>query len=64
MTAYQSDSDFLSQLQAQAAKQSKLEKHRFFPSKFDGITSFIGNYPWQFILCVSGGVAAILLLLQ
>lgn len=44
---------FLERLQSQAAKQAVLNKERIFPSQLDGLTSFIGNYPWQTLIVVS-----------
>lgn len=63
MMSQRADNDFLSQLQAQAAKQSRLEKHRFFPQKFDPITSFVGRYSWQVIAVLSGMTAFVLIFL-
>ncbi len=45
---------FLQKLQEQAELQARLNTHRFFPAQMDGITSFIGRYPWQVLLAVSG----------
>ncbi len=42
--------NFLAQLQKEAKLQKKLHQRRMFPSKFDAVTSFIGNYSWQVIL--------------
>ncbi|NCN03966.1 MAG: hypothetical protein GW942_02735 [Candidatus Pacebacteria bacterium] len=47
------DKDFVSLLQEQAQLQSKLNKERLLPREVDWATSFIGNYPWQFILVIS-----------
>ena len=54
------DQDFLQQLQIQAQKQAVLHEKRVFPRQFDGITSFIGNYPWQVIGILSLVTAVIL----
>lgn len=43
------ENDFLAQLQSQAQKQAVLHEKRILPRQLDGITSFIGNYPWQVI---------------
>jgi hypothetical protein len=50
-------SSFLNRLQAEAALQSQLHQRRFLPHQLDGLTSLIGNYPWQIILVVSGVTA-------
>lgn len=47
-------SEFLEKLQTEAKLQSRLNTTRFFPPQLDKITSFIGKYPWQVILAVSG----------
>lgn len=47
------DRDFVSLLQEQAYKQSMLNTKRILPQKIDGLTSFVGNYPWQVILFIS-----------
>jgi hypothetical protein len=48
------NNSFLRELQKQAKLQSKLEDSRFFPRQLDWLMSFIGNYPWQFLLIFSG----------
>ena len=50
----QSEQDFLQSLQQQAALQSKLSTTRVLPSQLDHFTTFVGNYPWQTILVLSG----------
>jgi hypothetical protein len=54
-----SDKKFLQELQKQAKLQSKLEVTRFFPKPLDPLMSFIGNYPWQFLL-ISSAVSAVI----
>jgi hypothetical protein len=39
--------DFLSLLQKEAAHQAVLHQKRWLPTQLDGVTSFIGRYPWQ-----------------
>jgi len=50
-------SDFLEKLKSEAKLQSRLNTTRFFPEQLDKITSFIGKYPWQVIVAVSGVTA-------
>lgn len=45
---------FLQQLQQQAKLQSRLSTSRILPSQLDAFTTFVGNYPWQTILFLSG----------
>lgn len=45
---------FLNKLQAQAELQARLNNRRFLPEQLDEVTSFIGRYPWQVLLAVSG----------
>lgn len=45
--------DFLAQLQIQAEKQAKLHHSRLLPTQLDGLTSFVGHYPWQVMACLS-----------
>lgn len=45
---------FLTKLQSEAALQSKLQKSKWLPEELDLLTSFIGKYPWQVILGLSG----------
>lgn len=52
--------NFLSELQKEASIQKKLNQERIFPEYFDGLTSLIGNYPWQTLLLLSA-VSTILL---
>lgn len=47
-------SSFLNRLQTEAALQSQLHKRRFLPHQLDGVTSLVGNYPWQILLVLSG----------
>lgn len=54
------EKDFLAQLQDQAAKQALLHSRRFLPEQVDVFTSFVGKYPWQVILILSGFVAVLL----
>lgn len=54
------EKDFLIQLQQQAAKQSLVHSKRLLPEQLDVFTSFIGRYPWQVILILSGFVAVLL----
>jgi hypothetical protein len=51
--------DFLAQLQLQAEKQAKLHHSRFFPTQLDGLTSFVGRYPWQ-VMAVASFLTALL----
>lgn len=46
--------EFLKKLESEAALQAKLERSQLLPRKLDRITSFIGRYPWQVLLVVSG----------
>lgn len=45
---------FLEKLQSEARLQAKLHARPFLPSQFDGMTSFIGRYPWQVLAVLSG----------
>ncbi len=47
------ESEFINQLQNQAAKQAILQKKRLLPRQFDFFSALIGNYPWQVLLIVS-----------
>lgn len=47
------EKDFISVLQDQAKKQSRLHEERLLPKNVDWLTSMIGNYPWQFILALA-----------
>lgn len=60
MAPQPNDRDFLSLLQAQAKKQSQLEKNRFFPQQLDFLTSFVGQYSWQVIAVLSGITALVI----
>jgi len=60
---HHADQDFLSLLQAQAARQARLEEHRVLPPGLDVLTSFIGRYPWQIIFVLSGLSAVVVRLL-
>jgi hypothetical protein len=51
-------SDFLKRLQSEASLQARLHQQRFLPAQLDVITSFIGRYPWQVVLVLSGLTAA------
>lgn len=48
------NADFLQKLQAQAKEQSKLVGSSIIPKQLDWLTSLIGQYPWQFLLIISG----------
>lgn len=52
--------DFLSELQRQASLQAPLNQKRWLPKQVDPITSFIGNYPWQTLLIISGVTALLI----
>lgn len=45
---------FLGKLQQEAQFQSKLHTQKFLPTQFEGVASFIGRYPWQFLVSISG----------
>lgn len=55
---------FLQKLQQEAQLQAKLNASRVIPAQFDGITSIIGRYPWQVLLCLSGITALLIELLK
>ena len=57
------ENTFIKQLQEQAQKQAQLHQKRLLPRQLDVITSFIGNYPWQVILVLSGITALMIELL-
>jgi hypothetical protein len=50
--------DFVSELQRQAKRQSRLHERRLLPSQVDWLTSIVGNYPWQviFVLALVGAL--------
>ncbi len=50
--------DFLDRLQTEADLQARLHQQRFIPARLDALTSFIGRYPWQVVLLLSGLTAA------
>ncbi len=52
--------DFLVKLQHQASLQAPLNEHRWLPKQIDPVTSFIGNYPWQTLLIISGVTALLM----
>jgi hypothetical protein len=52
-----SNVDFLSKLQAEAKLQARLHQQRVLPTQVDWLTSLVGNYPWQFLIVLSGLVA-------
>ena len=54
-----SSTDFLQQLQDQAAVQAKIRHSQILPSQLSGVAAFIGNYPWQTLVISSGVVAGI-----
>lgn len=56
--------NFLEKLEKEASLQAKLSTTRIFPSQLDALTSFIGRYPWQFVLVVSGMTAFAIELLR
>ena len=45
---------FMIKLQEEASLQARLNKSSLIPPQFDGITSFLGRYPWQCLLVLSG----------
>ena len=47
------NNDFLLELQKEASIQKKLNQERIFPEYLDGLTSLIGNYPWQTLIVMS-----------
>lgn len=49
-----SSTDFLLKLEKQAELQARIYHTRVLPSRLDVLTAFIGNYPWQTILFLSG----------
>jgi hypothetical protein len=51
---------FLHSLQAQAAQQAKLSQQRWLPASVDWFTSFVGTYPWQVGLVLSGCISLII----
>jgi hypothetical protein len=55
---------FLDKLQAQAKLQSQIAQSSVMPHFLDRVNSLIGNYPWQFLLAVSGLSAFLLSLSQ
>lgn len=55
---------FIEELQKEAAAQSKLHLHRFLPQQLDGVTSFVGRYHWQVLLLLSLGTAVALRVVQ
>ena len=57
-------SEFLEQLQMEAALQSTLNKTRIFPAQLNWFTSLVGRYPWQLIALFSGISALIVFHLQ
>lgn len=46
--------DFLSKLQFEAQMQARLHANKVLPDKLDSIAAFVGNYPWQVLLVISG----------
>ncbi len=56
----QNTAHFLHTLQQEAKRQSPLSQSRFFPQPLDPVMAFIGNYPWQTVLVLSGVTAVIL----
>lgn len=56
----QSQKDFLTKLQTEAKQQAKLNQSRILPQELDGLTSFVGRYPWQ-VLLVSSGLTSLAL---
>ena len=56
----QTNNSFINTLQKEAKRQSPLSQSRFFPSPLDPVMTFVGNYPWQTILVLSGLTAILL----
>jgi len=56
--------NFLLTLQREARVQKKLNEKRIFPELFDGITSFVGIYSWQFLLVLSIATVMLIRLLK
>jgi len=56
--------NFLDKLEKEASLQAKLSTTRIFPTQLDALTSFIGRYPWQFVLLVSGVTALFIEILR
>ncbi len=52
--------DFLLKLEKQAGLQAKIYHKRVLPTRIDFLTAFIGNYPWQTLLFLSGITAIFL----
>jgi len=55
-----SQKQFLIELQRQASLQAPLNQVRWLPKQLDPLTSFIGRYPWQALLVLSG-ISALLI---
>lgn len=52
-------SNFIAKLEQEAARQAELSRRRWLPPQLDSLTSFIGNYPWQVLLVISGVTALV-----
>ncbi|MBW7955138.1 hypothetical protein H3C66_00225 [Patescibacteria group bacterium] len=59
-----SESQFLKQLQEQAALQAHLSTTRFLPKHADWLTTFIGNHPWQTLVLLSTVTTIIMVLVH
>lgn len=51
------DPNFLQKLEAEAAKQAKLEQHKVLPESLGALSAFVVRYPWQVLLVSSALVA-------
>lgn len=58
------NAQFLQELQTQAKRQATLHQNSPVPARLNFITAFIGNYPWQTLLILSGLSAVLLLLIS
>ena len=50
----QKQQKFLEKLQIEAHLQARLNTNRVLPTQLDGLSSFVGRYPWQVLLVLSG----------
>lgn len=55
---------FLEELQIQAKRQATLHRDSPVPARLNFLTAFIGNYPWQTLLVLSGVTAVVISLLS
>ncbi len=60
MKKVKTEKQFLNELQQQAKLQAPLNTVRWLPKEVDPITSFIGKYPWQVLLVLSGVTAVLI----